>query len=218
SDTRVPLIAAVLPVTALAIADLVEAGHCLNPRQVLGVLVAEVALDAQPQRSSVADRERLTVKLMGDERLRVERVVEVTAFVVRHAAKIVGAAEDDEAGLFLEAGRVEDRRELRTGPLTDRTPAFDAVMAGDLRTLGKGADLVHRQAERAIDQPAHLEPPLGEIGGLVSAVEVGFDVGVAVAPEIRRDVGRRILAGHSRTSPEQTVRAAVEPFGAVDQR
>src|SRR5690606_10304829 len=216
SDTRVPLIAAVLPVTALTLADLAEAGHCLNSSQVLGVLVAEVPLNAQPQRSSVADRERLTVKLMGDECLRVEGVVEVTAFVVRHAAKIVGAAEDDEAGLFLEAGRVEDRRELRTGPLTDRTPAFDAVMAGDLRPLGKGADLVHRQAERAIDQPAHLEPPLGEIGGLVSAVEVGFDVGVAVAPEVGGNIGDRILAGHRLSAAKQAVRAAVKLFGAVD--
>jgi len=67
---------------------------------------------------------------------------------------------------------------------------------GDLLALGQGAQLIEREAEGAVDQPLHLEPPVHEAGGDVGAVIVAVDVSVAVAAEDRRDVGEVVFARH----------------------
>src|SRR5207244_401359 len=54
SQPRIPLVAAIFPEAALALADTVEPFDGLDAGQVFGVLVADLALDAQPQRRAVA--------------------------------------------------------------------------------------------------------------------------------------------------------------------
>jgi len=56
SNPRVPLVTAVLPIASLAAADPGQAGDYFDPGEELGVLVAELALDPQPQGSAVAHR------------------------------------------------------------------------------------------------------------------------------------------------------------------
>ena len=68
----------------------------------LAMLVAQLALDAQPDRRAVLDRQRRVVELVGEDRLRMVGVVEVDAFVVRLGAVIlhrVGAIEHHVARL-----------------------------------------------------------------------------------------------------------------------
>src|SRR5690606_19876355 len=120
SDASVPLVAQVFPVAALTLADGVQAIDRLDRGQVLGVFVAEVAFDPQPQWRAVLDRQRLAVERMGDQGLRMPRIVQIAAFVIRHAAEIVGATKHDEARLGANAGLIQDRGELGASPLSDR--------------------------------------------------------------------------------------------------
>ena len=87
SDPRVPLVALVLPVAALAAGDLGELDDEFDRRDVLRVLVAQLPLDAQPQRRAVGHRQRRVVQVVGEDRLRVARVVEVDALVVEIACR-----------------------------------------------------------------------------------------------------------------------------------
>src|SRR5258705_124305 len=61
SESPIPLVAAVFPEAALAAADAVEPLDRLDAGDELRMLVADVALDPQPQRRAVAHRQRLAV-------------------------------------------------------------------------------------------------------------------------------------------------------------
>src|SRR5262245_17137426 len=79
SDSCVPLVTVVLPVAALASCDVREAFDEFDAQQVLRVLVAELALDAQAQRRAVLDRQGLPVQSVGEDRLRVVGILHVDA-------------------------------------------------------------------------------------------------------------------------------------------
>src|SRR3569833_566988 len=81
SDSRVPLVALVFPVAAVAAVQLRKALHRLDAHHVVRMLVAELARDAQAHGRTVRNRQRLVVQLVGQQRLFVERVVEVDALV-----------------------------------------------------------------------------------------------------------------------------------------
>src|SRR5450432_913039 len=137
SDSRVPLVAAVFPEAAIAAAEVAVVVHRLDPHDVLGLLVAELALDAQAQRRAVRHRQRLVVHGVGQDGLRVVGVDQVDALVVLARAvqrllERVAAVEDDVAGGLFQAGLIEQRAEPGPRPLADRRPALDAVVAGDL--------------------------------------------------------------------------------------
>src|SRR5262249_30997656 len=101
-NPRVPFIAAIFPKSAPAASKTVEAVRNLDTHQILCVLVAELAFDAQPQRRAMTDRERRVVKAMRQNGLWVESIDQIDAFVilpgaVKRLLKRVGALEDDKA-------------------------------------------------------------------------------------------------------------------------
>src|SRR5438876_12216755 len=79
----VPLVALILPITALPARDLVEALHELDAHHVLRVLVPELALDAKAYGCAVRDRQWLVVELVGEERLRMKSIVHIDALVIK---------------------------------------------------------------------------------------------------------------------------------------
>src|SRR3982074_2618242 len=137
SDPAVPLVTAVFPEAALAAPDAVESLDRLHPGDELGVLVADVTLDPQPQRRAVAHRARRAVHVVGQDGLRMEGIEQVDAFVVEAAAiwaahHLVEAMEDDIARLWLEPGLAQHLHKRHAGPLPDRSPAFIAIVLGNL--------------------------------------------------------------------------------------
>src|SRR5262245_26045697 len=129
SDAGVPLVSLVLPVATHAARDAREALDELEADDVLGMLVSELALDAQAERRAVLDGQRLVVELVGEKRLRMHRVQHVDAFVVEPGTVVlhrIGAIEHDVSRLRFDTGRFEQRGEPRALPLADRAPALDA--------------------------------------------------------------------------------------------
>src|SRR3954468_12913254 len=146
SNPRIPLVAgAVLPIAALAEADPGEAFDRFDPHHIFGVLVAELALDPEPERGAVAGFEGRIVHRPGEDGLRMESVDQVDALIIRNAAEIVGAVEDDVARLAPEPGAVKHQPQRQSGPLADRAPALDAIVAGDLGARGEPPDPVQGQ-------------------------------------------------------------------------
>src|SRR6185437_1271554 len=146
SDASVPFVAAVLPEAAAAARDLGEAVDRLDAHDVFGHLVAELALEPEPQGGAVLDLERRVVHLVGEDRLRMKGVDEpdrlvVAAGVVERLLERVGAEEGDVSRLALEPRGVEQRREFRALPLADAAPALDTVVAGDLRARSERAQV-----------------------------------------------------------------------------
>src|SRR6476620_4850710 len=118
------------------------------------MLVAELALHAQPQRRAMRLSEGRAVHVVGEDRLRVEGVDEVDALIIFSiAAERVGAMEDEIAGVGLETHTLQQRCKLRAAPLADRAPALDAVVARDLRARGKLAQLGEAELGRATSPP-----------------------------------------------------------------
>src|SRR3954447_10702508 len=81
-DPGVPSVAQILPVAALAAANALEAVHRFDAHDVFRHLVAELALDPQPQRRAVPNRQHLAVHVVGQDGLGMERVIKVDALVV----------------------------------------------------------------------------------------------------------------------------------------
>src|SRR5262245_52558030 len=111
SNAGVPLIAAIFPEAAAAAANSGEPLHRLDTHHIFRHLVAELALDAEPERRTVGDRERRAVHLIGEDRLGMEGVGKsdrfvILALVVAGLAKIVGAIEHDVT-------RLRDRKSTR---------------------------------------------------------------------------------------------------------
>src|SRR5262245_46640104 len=110
SDASVPVVVApIFPVSATAQADFSEAADRLHAHDELRVLVPELPLHPQPQRRAVSHRQVLSVHAVCEDGLRMKRVGQIDAFVVRRATEIVGAMEDDEARLRPELRPLEQR-------------------------------------------------------------------------------------------------------------
>ena len=139
SDAAVPLVAFVLPVPALAAADGGEAVDQLDGADVLGLLVAQLAFDPAAQRRAVGHRQRPAVQRIGQDGLRMHRIVHVDAFVVAAVAAggwrvhRIEAAEDDVLRARQRLRGVQQQAQRHAGPLADAAPALDAVVARDLR-------------------------------------------------------------------------------------
>src|SRR4051812_45347818 len=99
------------------------------------MFVAKLSLDPQPQRRSIRHRQRAIVECPGEDRLRMEGIDQTDALIISRPAEIVIAMEDDVARGARQAGKLQDRAEHRTGPLPDRAPPLDAIVAGDLGAL-----------------------------------------------------------------------------------
>src|SRR5713226_10104435 len=85
SDPRLLLITAIFPIAAAAAMQIGEALHQLDAHDVFRHLVAELPLEAQPQRRAVRNGQRLTVHVIGEDRLRMRSVDQVDALIVADA-------------------------------------------------------------------------------------------------------------------------------------
>ena len=145
-------------------------GHDFEAHQVLGLLVAELALDPQAQRRAVRHRQVLAVHAVGQDGLRVEGVNEVDALVVE-AGAVEGLLQvrrrsgtRHSARRLREPGVSQQHAQRDAGPLADGAPALDAVVARDLGAGRQRLQVGERQAQGLADQPVHREPPVGELG------------------------------------------------------
>src|SRR6202453_4601377 len=208
SNPRVPFVTAVLPEAAAAARDLGEIVDRLDAHDVFGHLVAKLALDPHSQGRSVLDLERRVVHLVSEDRLRMKRVDEpdrlvIAAGVVERLFERVGAEQGDIARLWLEPRSRQHRRQLRALPLADAAPALDAIVAGDLRARGQGAQVGERELYRPLDKAADfqfpvLKPALAQrdIGGILR-------IDRAVRFEIGGDRAGRKFGRHGRFWPEE---------------
>src|SRR4051794_1812377 len=137
-NPRVPFIAAVLPVAAFALRDGCQIVDEFDTPDVFGHLVAELRLDAEPERRAVLDRQRGAVHLVGKDRLRMARVAYIDALVISIAAVVVvhGVKYRVTRGAR-GVDALDDVRERHAFPFCDRAPALDAVVARDLRARGQ---------------------------------------------------------------------------------
>src|SRR5579872_1277891 len=82
SDPGVPFVIGIIfPIAALAAINAAQAVDCLDPLDVLGLFVAELALDPQPQGGAVGDGQQVPVHSPGEDRLGVESINEIDALV-----------------------------------------------------------------------------------------------------------------------------------------
>ena len=220
ADTGVPLVAVVFPVATLAAGDLVEARDELDAHDVLRVLVAELAFDAQADRRAILHGKRLVVQLVRQDRLRVISIIHVDAFVVRARTvgfHRVGAMEDDEARLGLWLDRIQHRGELDALPLADRAPALDAIVPGDLRAAGQLTQLRQRERGRPPDQSLDLELIVGEAirdhGHVLRVVWLGR----AIAAKTRRQIRGRKFLRHRPASAKDAVHFLVEALARAEE-
>src|SRR5215831_1087566 len=137
-----PFVASIFPIPTLAAADLLEVLDELDAHDILRVLVAKLSFHAKTHRGAVRHRQRSVVEIVGEDRLRVKRILKVDAFVVRLRVVLrVGAVKDDKSRRRLRLHGFEERRESRAPPFADRTPTLDAIVTRDLRPAGERTQL-----------------------------------------------------------------------------
>src|SRR5664279_1775952 len=224
SDAAIPLVAFVFPVATLAAADAGETVDQLNGANVLGLLVAELAFDPAADRRAIDHRQRMVVEIVGEEGLRMVRLVKVDALVVPRVVAVerrpvhrIEAAEDDELRFRLRPGLVEHEAERHALPFADTAPAFDAIVPRDLRSRRHGAQLPERELARRLDQTDHLQAVVGE-ARLAQRLVVGVHrVERAVAAKGRRDVALAELLRHRRPRRHDLLRGVAEPLRALER-
>src|SRR5262245_21769920 len=74
-NSGVPFIALVFPISAFPTADVAEGLDQLDTHHILRVLIAELALESEPQRRTMRDIQWPTVQLIGQNGLGVEGVL-----------------------------------------------------------------------------------------------------------------------------------------------
>src|SRR5665647_3348153 len=82
SNSGVPLVAEIFPEPTASPAHHGKARYRLDALHVLGVLVAQLALDAQADRRAMRHAQRRAVHVIGEDRLRMEGVDQVDALVI----------------------------------------------------------------------------------------------------------------------------------------
>src|SRR3990172_3812959 len=115
SDTGIPLIAIVLPRTAIPSSNVVKVIDDLDASQELRHLVPKLSFDPDAQGGPVRKRQRSPIHLMGENGLRMKGVDQVDALVeasgaIRVPWKFVRTVKDDEPGLGAKTHAVEHRR------------------------------------------------------------------------------------------------------------
>src|SRR5262245_49971964 len=100
SNAGVPFVAAIFPEAAVAATNPGKPLPRLDTHYVFRHLVAELALDAEPERRAMRNWQRRAVHVVGEDSLRMEGVFEtdrfiIFALIVAGLAKIVGTIEHD---------------------------------------------------------------------------------------------------------------------------
>lgn len=152
----------------------------------LCVLVAELALDPEADRGAVADRQLPVVHAVGEDCLRMKGVGEINALIVGHPGEVIGAVQDHVARRRLHLDLVQHRAKRNPGPLPDRAPPFNAVVAGDLGAGRPGAQIGQGIGPWRLDQPIDRQPPIGEPLRGMALILGRARQGIAVGPEVRR--------------------------------
>jgi hypothetical protein len=102
-------------------------------------------------------RQRLAVHPVGQQRLRVPRIVHVDAF-----PQVVEGIEDDVPRARADANEVEDLRELHTRPFGDERPSFFAGLVRDLAGRGKARDVGEGERRRPLNEAVNGQFPVCE--------------------------------------------------------
>ena len=114
------------------------------------------------------------------------------------------------------SSRIDERH---AGPLADRAPALDAVVAGDLGAPRQAHDLRRATGQRPLHQPvdraaASRRSARRRAGDIPSPCGIG----VAVGPEHRRQVGCGEFARQARPVGDQPLRLHRQPLGRAQRR
>src|SRR4029078_9182356 len=134
SYSGIPFVATVFPKSAVAATYCREASDGFDPHHVFRHLVTELPLDTQPQWCAIRNRQRLLVHIIGENGLRMESIDQIDALVVRRArAHHIGAMKDQITRVRLQTDTLQQRAKLGAFPFPDGAPAFDAIVARDLR-------------------------------------------------------------------------------------
>ena len=80
------------------------------------------------------DIENLVVHVIGQNTLRVMRLVQINTFVITFIVIVVaiGAMENHILGIGFWLGLIQQGAQGRTFPFADTTPAFNTIMTGNL--------------------------------------------------------------------------------------
>src|SRR5262249_39573168 len=154
------------------LANAFQVGDEFERADVFGVLVTELRLDAQSQRRAVVDGQRAIVQFVREDRLWVNGVDQVDAFVVGVAVVVgVHAAKDDVFRVGFGFDPLYDLYQPHAFPFADDAPAFDAIVARDLRARRHGFQFFERKTCRLFDQTGDFQTPFRpvtlRVGGIV---------------------------------------------------
>src|SRR5689334_21976252 len=116
------------------------------------MLVPKLALDSQPERGTMGNRQIVAVHRIRHDRLWVESIIEVDTFVIAPIAVesffvIVCAVEHDEARIRFQTGRLEEKSEWNSGPFADRAPTLNTVVPSNLRSGRQLLEIGQREAQ-----------------------------------------------------------------------
>ena len=124
----------IFPVTAFTCGNVFVARNELNFLDVLGVLVAELRLDAEAKRRAIFDGHRSVIQFIGEDRLWMGGVDEIDTFVIVSAVAVgIHAAKHDKFCLGRRLDSVHNLSQPHSFPFADHAPTFDAIVTGDLR-------------------------------------------------------------------------------------
>src|SRR3546814_5858519 len=94
--------------------------------------LSQLPLDQQAERRAVGDRQQPAVERPGEDRLRVERIDQIAAFVIIGIADAVGVAKYDVARSAQQPRRRQHAAQLPPGPFAAPPPPLDAIVAVSL--------------------------------------------------------------------------------------
>src|SRR6185295_18065006 len=106
---------------------------------VLGLLIAELTLDAKPKWRTVWNGKGFAVQLVRKEGLRVESIEQIDTLIISlclRSAERVRAMKHHVPGVRQHLSKFEDSAQGHSRPFSDRAPTFDAIMPGNLSARG----------------------------------------------------------------------------------
>src|SRR6185312_14934416 len=142
----------------------------------------------------------------------------VLAGAVEGQLECVGTIEGDEAGIGLQPRALDDTTQLDSLPLADATPSLDAIVSRDLSPWGHASQLLERQLQRPLDEPADGELPVDEATLGKSVVLLGIGVRRAIRAEFARDVLVGVLARQRLPSEEDALHSVIHLFRPIEGR
>src|SRR5512143_349867 len=214
-DPCIPRVTTILPKSAFAAVEALERLDEFDPHDVCRHLVAELPFDARADRRAVADRQVRAVDRIRQARLRVQRIDDVDAFVIRLRAIVllrIGAMKYDITGRGQGLRARQHLVQRHAGPLRNCAPPLDAVVAGDLRPARHGLEVGERIPARLRDETVDLQPPVDETVCRQRVIRGALWPGSTVAAEWAADVGLGELLRERVAADDQALRDPGQRF------